>query len=101
MQSLSFTALGLALVSLCSMSAQAATEIYPASVLAQAEGDLDKDGISERVLVLDTGLMGDMGSQRAVLIYKQQAEGWALWHYGAGGILPSDHGGMMGDPLTV
>ncbi|MGD8170811.1 hypothetical protein ACQEXU_04065 [Vibrio sp. TRT 21S02] len=71
-----------------------------AKVLAEAFGDLDKDGKEEKVIVIDNGLPTDMGTARSILIYKQMPQGWKLWHTNDSAVLPSLHGGMMGDPFT-
>lgn len=67
--------------------------------LAQATGDLDKDGQPERVIVYDTKKQSDMGTERQVHIFKSAGSAWTLWHRSTGPVLPSDHGGMMGDPF--
>jgi len=40
-----------------------------------------------------------MGTERQLWIYKQDGKAWKLWHKSIGAILPSEHGGMMGDPF--
>ncbi|RKF20346.1 hypothetical protein DBZ36_07865 [Alginatibacterium sediminis] len=70
-----------------------------ATVITEAVGDLDNDGIAEKVVVLDTGLASDFGTQRAVLIYQNVGEQWRLWFYSEEGVLSSAHGGMFGDPF--
>lgn len=67
--------------------------------LAEAYGDLDKDGEDERVVVIDTDKVGDMGIIREIQIYKVVIGGWELWHTSTGAAMPSEHGGMMGDPF--
>ncbi|MFM4717931.1 hypothetical protein [Aeromonas bivalvium] len=74
-------------------------EHITAKVIGEAYGDLDKDGIDEKVIVLDTGLDGEIGTQRTLLIYKQKQDKWTLWHSSQGPVLDSAHGGMMGDPF--
>jgi len=69
------------------------------TIAKQASGDLNKDGAEEKVLVVNTGEMGDMGEERVILIFKVENKEWKLWHRSSGTILPSEHGGMMGDPL--
>ncbi|MGY1508837.1 hypothetical protein ACW7GX_00280 [Aeromonas hydrophila] len=70
-------------------------EDITAKVISEAVGDLDKDGIDEKVIVLDTGLDGEIGTQRTLLIYKKKQDKWALWHSSQGPLLDSAHGGMM------
>ena len=69
-------------------------------VIGEAMGDLDKDGIDEKIIVLDTGLDGEIGTQRTLFIYKKKQDKWALWHTSQGPVLDSAHGGMMGDPFV-
>lgn len=70
------------------------------TLLAEASGDLNRDGQNELVLVLDTGEDGDLGSLRELRIYQRQQQQWRLWHTSRGAVLPSQHGGMMGDPFV-
>jgi len=67
--------------------------------LDDATGDLNKDSIAEKVLVVNTNELGEMGTKRAVLVFKNNGKDWCLWHRATGPILPSEHGGMMGDPF--
>lgn len=67
--------------------------------LKKVEGDLNKDGIKELVIAYDTGVEGDFGTEREVYVYKKSGNKWSLWHKVSGVILPSQHGGMMGDPF--
>ncbi|WP_260260718.1 hypothetical protein [Vibrio intestinalis] len=69
-------------------------------VLEEVYGDLDRDGIDEKVVILDSGLMGDFGTLRSILIYKNTDDGWQLMHYSDKAVLPSLHGGIMGDPFN-
>ncbi|MCR6641208.1 MAG: hypothetical protein NVV82_19975 [Sporocytophaga sp.] len=68
-------------------------------ILAEAQGDLDKDSINEKVVVYDTGEEGDMGTIRNIEIFKLSGKQWKLWHSSSGAVLPSQHGGPMGDPF--
>lgn len=69
------------------------------TLLDDATGDLNKDGIAEKVLVVNTDELGEMGTKRAILIFKNNGQDWHLWHRATGPVLPSEHGGMMGDPF--
>ncbi|WP_417760281.1 hypothetical protein [Shewanella sp.] len=72
----------------------------PARILAEAYGDLDEDNLPEKVVVLDSGVNGGMGTGRDLLIYKMDNdEIWHLWHTSHGQVMESDAGGMMGDPF--
>ena len=68
-------------------------------ILEEIEGDLDKDGVSEKVIVYDTEKETDFGTERQIYIYKKNNDKWELWRKSIGAILPSQHGGMMGDPF--
>ena len=67
--------------------------------LAQAFGDLDKDNKDELVIVFDTGRAGEMGTERELCIYKKASGIWKFRKKFAGVVLPSRHGGTMGDPF--
>ena len=67
--------------------------------LDSEKGDLDKDGVDEMVIVYDTPRETDFGTEREIHIFKQEANSWKLWHKAVGAIMPSEHGGMMGDPF--
>lgn len=68
-------------------------------VLGGAKGDLDKDNTEEKVVVYNTQRQTDFGTERELHIYKQKNGGWELWHKSVGAVLPSENGGMMGDPF--
>lgn len=69
-------------------------------ILGQADGDLDKDGIAEKVVVFES-LEGEDETEmaRILIIYKQEKGEWTEWVYTDQAILHSDEGGMMGDPF--
>lgn len=80
------------------------TVILPATLrkIAQAEGDLNKDGQAELVLVVDDlQSAGDFGISRRIHIYRLANGQWQLWQEFRGGILSSEAGGMMGDPFEA
>ena len=68
-------------------------------IIEEIEGDLDKDGISEKVIVYDTKKEIDLGTERQIYIYKRKNNNWKFWKKSIGAILPSEHGGLMGDPF--
>ncbi|MFT4666869.1 MAG: hypothetical protein ACI9RM_000674 [Ulvibacter sp.] len=68
-------------------------------ILNEKEGDLDKDGIPEKVIVYDTEKETDFGTERQIYIYKKDNDKWVLWKKSIGAVLPSLHGGAMGDPF--
>ena len=65
--------------------------------MAEALGDLDKDGVAELVVVYNTPKEVEMGTERKLYIYKQNNGKWTLWHKNKTAVLSSRHGGMMGD----
>lgn len=67
--------------------------------LDSAMGDLDQDGVSEKVIVYDTEKVTDMGTERLIRVLKNKNGTWVLWYEAIGAVLPSLHGGMMGDPF--
>ncbi|MBI1225809.1 MAG: hypothetical protein GC192_11280 [Bacteroidetes bacterium] len=68
-------------------------------VIGAAKGDLDKDGTPEKVIVYDTPHQTDFGTERELHIFKQKGSAWELWHKSVGAVLPSQQGGVMGDPF--
>ena len=56
--------------------------------LQKADGDLDKDGCPERVIVYDTKNYNEDGSEREICIYKIINNNWVLWHKSSGAVLP-------------
>lgn len=69
------------------------------TILAVSEGDLDKDKIAEKVIVLDTNDTTVLGTIREIRIYKQSGNKWVLWKSSRNAIRKSQEGGMMGDPF--
>lgn len=69
------------------------------NVIGEATGNLDKDSTPEKVIVYDTPKEVELGTERQIHIYKANKHGWELWHKSIGAVLPSRHGGMMGDPF--
>ncbi|MEZ4961781.1 MAG: hypothetical protein R2830_18270 [Saprospiraceae bacterium] len=67
--------------------------------LGQAAGDLDKDGTDEQAFVFDTGNNTDLGTERVLQIFKNSGNTWTLWHKSIGAVLPSESGGVLGDPF--
>lgn len=67
--------------------------------LGEATGDLDKDGVAEKVAVFDTERNTDMGTEREIQVFKKTDGAWTLWHKSIGAVLPSENGGVMGDPF--
>ncbi len=68
-------------------------------VLKEVNGDLDNDGIAEKLVIYDTNTETEMGTERQIHIFKKKNYNWELWITSIGAVLPSAHGGMMGDPF--
>ena len=70
--------------------------------IGQAIGDLDKDGIAEKVIVFDTNQEEEKhtGTVREIHIFKKKGNNWVLWHLSKGAVMPSKTGGQWGDPFS-
>jgi hypothetical protein len=69
--------------------------------IKEVSGDLDKDGIEEKVAVYnlsDTETEND-GIDREVIIFKKIKGAWNIWHRSLNAVGNSKGGGMMGDPF--
>jgi hypothetical protein len=64
-------------------------------------GDLDKDTISEKVVVYNMSNKEDEinGVDREVIIFKKDKEKWVIWQRSTTAVGNSKDGGMMGDPF--
>ena len=67
--------------------------------IAATQGDLDKDGMEEKVIVYDTKDTTEEGVVRELIIYKKIKGEWEEWVRSRNAILKSQEGGMMGDPF--
>ena len=63
------------------------------SKIAESFGDLDKDGVEERVVIIDTGIKNEIGTKRKIEIYKKSNDSWELWQTIQGAIIS---GGLIG-----
>ncbi|WP_445733827.1 hypothetical protein [Mariniflexile sp.] len=68
-------------------------------VLTQKSGDLDKDGIDEKIVVHNTTDSTEFGNVREIQILKWSDGNWKKWITSRNAILKSEEGGMMGDPF--
>lgn len=68
-------------------------------ILDQKEGDLNNDGIEEKVIVFDTNDSTEVGTIRDIHVYKKSGGNWQLWTSSKNAIGKSEDGGMMGDPF--
>lgn len=64
-------------------------------------GDLDQDGIAEKVSVFNMTLHkdDDNGIDRELIIFKMQNGKWMIWKRSKEAVGNSKDGGMMGDPF--
>jgi len=69
------------------------------NILDQKEGDLNKDGVAEKVIVLNTNDSTDFGTIREIQIYKKSGNRWEILASSKNAIGKSQDGGMMGDPF--
>jgi len=70
-----------------------------ADILMQKTGDLDNDGINEKVEVINTSETTEYGTVREIRISKFRNNSWEEWKSSKNAILNSEEGGMMGDPF--
>lgn len=68
-------------------------------LLSQILGDIDRDGIEEKIVVSNTDSITDMGLVRNISIYKSLEGRWELWISSSNALLCSEGGGIMGDPF--
>jgi hypothetical protein len=62
-------------------------------------GDLDGDGIVEKVIVFDTDRLTAAGTEREMRIYVELDGLWSLWHTSVGPIMSSQDNKVGGDPF--
>ena len=67
--------------------------------LAEKKGDLNNDGIDEKVIVYNTADTTEDGIVRELRIFKLIKGDWELWKKSRNAIKKSQEGGMMGDPF--
>ena len=68
-------------------------------IIAEKIGDLDKDGIDEKVIVYETNESTEYGNIREICILKKVGGEWKDWKNSKSAVLKSGEGGMMGDPF--
>jgi hypothetical protein len=61
-------------------------------------GDLNKDGIEEKIIISQTTYSTDFVAKRKISIFTNENQNWKLWKESENALLESDAGGMMGDP---
>lgn len=68
-------------------------------IIDEKTGDLDKDGIDEKVIVYETNEKTDFGNVREIQILKNKSGKWVEWKKSKNAVLKNEEGGMMGDPF--
>lgn len=74
------------------------------SIIETIEGDLDKDGVNERVVAYNTEEIKEKSFKnvkRELVVYKQQEGKWMKWKSSLQALYGSRDGGMMGDPYDT
>lgn len=72
------------------------------SVIKDLKGDLDKDGVDERVVVYNCGEIDNangISCERELRIFRKGKANWDIWKRTKNPLYTSDAGGMMGDPF--
>ena len=69
--------------------------------IREISGDLNKDGVDERIVVYNMKETEDdvNGINREIIIFRNENEKWISWHRSTKAIGNSKDGGMMGDPF--
>ena len=78
---------------------QESSEKSKLEIIAEKIGDLDKDGIDEKVIVYETNEPTEYGNIREICILKKVDGKWKDWKNSKSAVLKSGEGGMMGDPF--
>lgn len=79
--------------------AQSRETIITNNIITEKLGDLDKDGIAEKVIVFNTNDSTEFGFVRELQILKQKNGAWEVWRKSTNAVLKSGEGGMMGEPF--
>ena len=68
-------------------------------IIVEKTGDLDNDGIDEKVIIYETNESTEYGNIREICILKSINGKWIDWQNSRNAVLKSEEGGMMGDPF--
>ena len=72
---------------------------YQYSILREVDGDLNKDGKPEKVVIFNTSIKTELGNQRVLKIYSFTDSHWMEVGSCENCVLASDAAGAMGDPF--
>ncbi len=88
------------LLAIFSTYCYAQKEFQPAGseIIQTVDGDLDSDGIPEKVMIYNTQDLTDSGNIREIQILKKVNGKWTILEKSRNAVLESKAGGMMGDP---
>ncbi len=67
--------------------------------IKEVKGDLDGNGTEDLLIAYETDKQTDFGKERQIHIFKKEDKKWKLHKKFTGPLLPSDQGGVMGDPF--
>ena len=79
--------------------AQQAVPIKKEFVLDEKIGDLDRDGVEEKVTVVSLPDSPGKAMIRELRVFKKYGWDWKLWTSSVKAILPFQEGGTLGDPF--
>jgi len=68
-------------------------------IISETIGDVDGDGVEDKIMVLNTDRTTGVGIEREIRIYTKLENMWSLWQTIVGPVLASESGGTMGDPF--
>ncbi len=68
-------------------------------ILEEKFGDLDRDGVTEKVIIYNTTDTTNFGIVRELQILKKSANKWIIWKKSRSAVLKSEEGGMAKDPF--
>jgi hypothetical protein len=68
-------------------------------IIEEKIGDLDRDGISEKIIVYNTDDTTEDGIVRELQILKKSNKKWTIWKKSRNAVLKSQGGGTMGNPF--
>lgn len=69
-------------------------------VIQDTTGDLDKDGVPERLELVNGAYRKDTGAVREIRIYKKSNNAWVLWHKSIGAVLSEGESYPGEDPFS-